>query len=303
MDKLTYSEIIDRITLMHPDLKVLEFCNHKNRKKVIVQDELGIKYLVQIYHLLAGKKPSILTAIDKTLALKIKVKNILPNIKILGEYTDNRSPILVEDKLNIQYYTRPGNLLFGRIPTIKSAVNKNEAFIIKAKQIHDNKFDYSKVEYKSFSTKIKIKCLKHGYFMQTPNSHLNGKGCRKCANKELKFTRAENGWDKSHWVKYCNRNPNNDPKLYIIHCFDNKEQFIKIGITSKKITERYLPKDIPYNYQVIKIIDGYPGTIYDLEKKLKGEYKGFRYIPRLKFKGYTECFSELIMEPILKEVA
>ena len=55
-----------------------------------------------------------------------------------------------------------------------------EQFIEKAKQIHGNKYDYSKVEYVNNHTKVCIICPEHGEFWQTPNSHLNGNGCSSC---------------------------------------------------------------------------------------------------------------------------
>lgn len=54
------------------------------------------------------------------------------------------------------------------------------SFISKAKKIHNNFYDYSKVEYKNSSTKVCIICPKHGEFWQTPNSHLSGHKCPKC---------------------------------------------------------------------------------------------------------------------------
>lgn len=57
-----------------------------------------------------------------------------------------------------------------------------ESFIEKAKEIHGDKYDYSKVDYVNSQTKVCIICPKHGEFWQKPNDHLNGKGCRKCVN-------------------------------------------------------------------------------------------------------------------------
>ena len=61
-----------------------------------------------------------------------------------------------------------------------------DSFIESAKMIHGNKYDYSKVNYVSAQTKICIICPEHGEFWQTPNSHLNGKGCPMCSrNKKM----------------------------------------------------------------------------------------------------------------------
>lgn len=54
------------------------------------------------------------------------------------------------------------------------------SFIDKSILIHNNKYDYSLIQYKNTNTKIKIICKKHGLFEQTPHSHLRGRGCPKC---------------------------------------------------------------------------------------------------------------------------
>jgi len=57
-------------------------------------------------------------------------------------------------------------------------------FIKKANKIHNNKYNYSLVEYKNTQTKVKIICPKHGSFEQTPNNHTTQKqGCPKCVGK------------------------------------------------------------------------------------------------------------------------
>ena len=55
-----------------------------------------------------------------------------------------------------------------------------EEFIKKARHIHNDKYDYSKVQYVNSQTKVCIICPEHGEFWQTPSSHLDRQGCRKC---------------------------------------------------------------------------------------------------------------------------
>lgn len=55
-----------------------------------------------------------------------------------------------------------------------------EKIISKFKNIHGDKFDYSKVEYKGANEKVCIICKEHGEFWQTPSHHLSGQGCPKC---------------------------------------------------------------------------------------------------------------------------
>ena len=57
---------------------------------------------------------------------------------------------------------------------------KDNEFIIKAREVHGDKYDYSKVKYVNSKTKVCIICPKHGEFWQIPSSHLRGIGCNKC---------------------------------------------------------------------------------------------------------------------------
>ena len=61
-----------------------------------------------------------------------------------------------------------------------------EEFIEKAKEKHGDKYDYSKVKYVNNKTKVCIICPEpeHGEFLQEANSHLQGKGCPKCAYED-----------------------------------------------------------------------------------------------------------------------
>ena len=63
-----------------------------------------------------------------------------------------------------------------------------EEFINKARKIHGNTYDYSKVVYVNTHIEIIIICPKHGEFLQTPNGHLSGKGCMKCSGLEKSTT-------------------------------------------------------------------------------------------------------------------
>lgn len=57
-------------------------------------------------------------------------------------------------------------------------------FIEKAKEVHGDKYDYSKVVYKNTHLNVLITCPMHGDFEQTPHNHLKGKGCKFCANNQ-----------------------------------------------------------------------------------------------------------------------
>jgi len=62
---------------------------------------------------------------------------------------------------------------------------KTKQFISIATEIHNNKYDYTKVHYKNNRTKVEIICPDHGSFWQVPYSHQKGHGCPKCSLKPL----------------------------------------------------------------------------------------------------------------------
>jgi hypothetical protein len=88
------------------------------------------------------------------------------------------------------FETSPNNHLrdMGNCPVCseKSRADKHrydtQEFIDMAIRIHNNKYDYSKVDYTGCFSEIKIICPTHGEFLQTPSVHLSGKGCRGCSD-------------------------------------------------------------------------------------------------------------------------
>jgi len=56
-----------------------------------------------------------------------------------------------------------------------------DKFIMKAKNIHGDRYDYSKSIYVNADTRLIIICKDHGEFTQTPSKHLSGRGCGQCA--------------------------------------------------------------------------------------------------------------------------
>jgi hypothetical protein len=55
-----------------------------------------------------------------------------------------------------------------------------ENFVLEARIVHGNKYDYSKTIYKGVDFKAIITCPEHGDFEQKLCNHLNGTGCPKC---------------------------------------------------------------------------------------------------------------------------
>jgi len=70
-------------------------------------------------------------------------------------------------------------------------IDKTKKFIEEAKLKHGEKYLYDKVNYIKTSSKVIITCLIHGDFIQSPNTHLSGSGCRKCYSDKYKTNNEE----------------------------------------------------------------------------------------------------------------
>lgn len=62
---------------------------------------------------------------------------------------------------------------------------KPEDFLLKAREVHGWKYDYTKVKYINTDTKVCIICPEHGEFWQSPHHHLNGHGCPECGRNDV----------------------------------------------------------------------------------------------------------------------
>lgn len=100
--------------------------------------------------------------------------------------------------------------------------DKNDWFISKAKQVHGDRYDYSKVEYVNSKTKVCVICPSHGDFFVRPDIHLGGSICKKCQfenQKRIIFGKGYNDLlEESHtqaykiWKHVLHRCCSNDTK-------------------------------------------------------------------------------------------
>ena len=163
---------------------------------------------------------------------------------------------------------------FGDNQRILKQSNKEE-FITKANLIHDNKYDYSLVDYKHSKSKVKIICSIHDVFEQIPKGHLSGHGCPKCKADKTRILNTQ---------KWCDKYDTGT--LYLLRCYNDIEEFLKIGITSKTIEERYNGKDaMPYDYEILYEFNGNSKVVSDLEQYIKSNFDYYK--PQIWFCGAT----------------
>jgi hypothetical protein len=105
------------------------------------------------------------------------------------EYKTLKSKILVGCKIHGEFFTTPYRHIGQGCGCKKCAFERmalgnqltTNDFVVSAKKVHGDKYDYTQVEYISSLEKVKIICKEHGEFFQTPSGHLSGYGCSKCA--------------------------------------------------------------------------------------------------------------------------
>jgi predicted nucleic acid-binding Zn-ribbon protein len=104
-------------------------------------------------------------------------------------YVNGKTKVCIICHIHGEFYQRPDHHLGGQgCPDCGENKKTTEDFIKEVIEIHGNKYDYSKVEYVNTKTKICIICPEHGEFYQTPENHLQGKGCSDCGGTKKKTT-------------------------------------------------------------------------------------------------------------------
>jgi len=120
----------------------------------------------------------------------------------MDEYKNTQSEIHFKcNQCGYIFKRRPHNCLDSDgCPKCKRVNNQkytNDIFIEKAREIHGDKYDYSKVNYVNSDTKVCVICHEkdkfgdeHGEFYVTPHSHIGSmrSGCPKCSGKFRKDT-------------------------------------------------------------------------------------------------------------------
>jgi len=94
-------------------------------------------------------------------------------------------------------------------------------------------------------------------------------------------------------------------QVYVIRLYSGTESFIKIGVTYGDIKKRFSQgkngiKQAGYNYEILSQFyeSNLNGSVLELESFFHEKFKVFAYTPINKFSGYTECFTENVINEI-----
>lgn len=111
------------------------------------------------------------------------------------EYKGCKTKICIICPEHGEFWQTPDNHVNSKQGCPKCANNIQltvDEFINKAKQVHGDKYDYSKVIYTNYLTKVVITCPLHGDFEQLPLNHLKGAGCCICSKERTSNSKKVN---------------------------------------------------------------------------------------------------------------
>lgn len=139
----------------------------------------------------ASKRRDIEEVIDK--ARKIHCNKY--DYSLITNYKNDREKLpiicpehgIFEQTMNNHIIGGQGCPECGKIKCSNEKLMTNEEFIERARKVHNDKYDYSKVRYEKSDKKVKIICPDHGEFEQIARNHLFGQGCPKCFFEKSEF--------------------------------------------------------------------------------------------------------------------
>jgi hypothetical protein len=275
---------------------------------IIVKDKYG-KLKSTPSDLLAGKTPSIISAID----IKTYVHNILSlnnddyksgKFEVIQWYNGRKTPMIFKDKYGL-YNVHLHNLIRNCKIWLPSAINLGDNVRNRLIEVRGYEYDYSLLDgIKTVNEeKLKIICKKHGVFEQWYYHHYKeGSGCPKCGKLSAIEILKNNptGWSHSDWIKSALKSKNFDSfKTYIIRFTDKitGEQFIKIGRTFLTVHLRFAQINMYYDKEVLFLFeDDDPIKVINKELELLRLNKDNNYLPARNFHGKNECFSKVIYD-------
>ena len=219
MKQLTTEQFIEKAKVIHGDLYDYSKTLYKNtRSKLIVSCKEHGDFLVRPNdHLQGVGCPICKKSIKKEICDFINDAKKIHGEKYdysKVEYVNNHTKVCIICPIHGEFWQTPKSHLSGRgcskcrgDKLSKKFSLSATQFIEKAKQVHGNKYDYSKVDYINNSTKVCIICPKHGEFWQTPKDHIKGKGCPRCIESKLEAKiRTKLEEENIIYIEYCKKN-------------------------------------------------------------------------------------------------
>lgn len=244
----------------------------------------------------------------------MKGKNSIPDVEIIDRLKDKNPDfdileIIRNRRLMIKTKcVKHGEFIIGYQAAINSSAvsicpscfkesrsNGLSKFLIKAKDIHGELYNYDKVEYFNNKTPVILGCNTCGTeWSVRPDSHLHMKsGCPVCNKNRAIYT---DKYYEAHGIAdhSCN--------LYLVEFSNENEKFIKIGLSTGDTRHRFRGLHSHYEIKDILVYEGMFLNLYDVEQFIISSFKDHIHVPNMSFKGHTECFGFEVKSIILSSL-
>lgn len=213
--KLTIKDFVDRGNTIHEgkyDYGKVKYINTKSKVEIICPEH-GVFEQTPEKHLNRGRGCPVCGGTEQ-----ITTDSFITRAKeIHNDVYDYSQVIYKKAKVKIKIIC-PEHGIFKQTPSShihqktgcpkcsKKHQYSTKEFVTKSMEMHGDRYDYGKVEYKNNYTYVTIICDKHGEFKQTPSNHLRGKGCSICGNSHSETIISQylnkHGIDYSHQHKF-----------------------------------------------------------------------------------------------------
>lgn len=280
----------ERLKIAFPEYEehyeVLEYIDKNN---IYVKNKYGICKVrsTRLYNL---KLPTRISSLDKKSYFIVECieKHGKDYDYDLTKYLNSKEKVTITCYKHGNFKQLPSNhLKYGCFKCGSESSRIKRSFSIselldKFNNVHNYKYNYNFINYKNLESDILVTCPEHKNFIQNARTHLRGAGCPKCAFLQISI---------KSWKINCNKQLGK-ARFYVLKCYNESEEFYKVGITRFSIIIRHDKKSkIPYNYEVMQDIEGTCDEVWEFEKSMKQLLKDYKYKPLIKFNGSaTECF-------------
>lgn len=147
------------------------------------------------------------------------------------KYFDARTSVLVTCRLHGPFSIKPTDHLSGRgcrrcgYESVSAAQSVDrEHVLLKYRQVHGDRYDYSMFIYNGAHKKVIILCRVHGPFAATSSDHAAGTGCKECAWEKLANERRLTAEQLKHRISQVH----GDKYAYDFSGYHNNESKLRI---------------------------------------------------------------------------
>lgn len=265
---------------------VSEYVDWKVR--VLIKDKYGLISLTPD-SLLKSQRGSIIQAVNKNEYYPNILKEINPNIGnqvTILNYKGDRE-VVIGTKYGKCRVAR-SSLKNLKNLSIQSAFDKADFWLKRAIDLREDSsnIDYSKTVYNCNKEHVTLICRIHNYeYTQRPSHHMaNIQGCPHCATSTIKYS-------KENFEKHIEFFKDRRGIIYVLKLIGNNESFYKVGITGRDEKYRFTTLSQSYKVKIEFTEEMLIEEAYNLEQRFLKEFENHKYIPKIKFKGYTECLT------------